>query len=142
MFPQGVDMHVHIIIISTQMSSCLLLGRFFASNASCCAITAVFRSAREKISEVVWSISSIRLSRGVARSKRYAVIVRPLRVLVVDVGIFCGNIPCTFFKTGILERRASSHVRSSLHLLPTLENMTLRHFDSNLQRQVSLHFLS
>ena len=38
-----------------------------------------------------------------------------------------------------LQQRVSSHVRSSLHLWATLENLTLRHFDLNLQRQVSLH---
>ena len=32
-------------------------------------------------------------------------------------------------------------LRSSLHLIATLENSTLRHFDLNLQRQVSLHLL-
>ena len=79
-------------------------------------------------------------------STRYSVIVRPLRVVhVVDVGIFCGKFPCTFLKTRILVRSCSSefssHVRSSLHPLATLENLTLRHFDLNLQRQVSLHFV-
>ena len=39
-----------------------------------------------------------------------------------------------------LQQRGSSHFRSTLHLLATLENVTLRHFDLNLQRQVSLHF--
>ena len=30
-----------------------------------------------------------------------------------------------------LQQRVSSHVRSTLHLLATLENLTLRHFDFN-----------
>ena len=40
---------------------------------------------------------------------RYAVIVRPLRVvLVVDVGILCGKFPCFFLKTLFLVRSCSS----------------------------------
>ena len=42
-------------------------------------------------------------------STRYAVIVRPLRiVLVVDFGIFFGKFPCAFLKTQILVRSCSS----------------------------------
>ena len=99
----------------------------------------VFWLAFELLSQVrvdfleVWNVST-----------RYAVIVRPLRVaLVVVVGIFCGKFPCTFLKTRILVRSCSSEfprtVHSFLHLLAILENLTLRHFDLNLQRQVSLH---
>ena len=104
-------------------------------------INFVFWLAFELLSQVradfleLWNVST-----------RYAVIVRPLRVvLVVDVGIFSDKFPCTFLKTrypGVfLQQRVSLHVRSSLHLLGTLENLTLRHFALNLQRQVSLHFV-
>ena len=40
-----------------------------------------------------------------------------------------------------LQQRVSSHCRSFLHLIATLENSTLRYFDQNLQRHVSLHLL-
>ena len=69
-------------------------------------------------------------------------VVRPLRVvLIIDVGIFSGKFLCTVWKTLLLVRclqqRVSSHVPSCLHLLATLENLTLRHFDLNPQRLVS-----
>ena len=77
---------------------------------------------------------------------KYAEIVGPLRiVLVVDIEIFCGKFPCTFLKNSdlgsCLQLRVSSHFRSTLHLLATFENLTLRHFDLNLQRQVSQHIV-
>ena len=79
-------------------------------------------------------------------STRYAVMVRPLRVvLVVDVGIFLRQVSLHVLENSdpgsFLQQRVSSHVRSSVYLLATLENLTLRHFDLNLQRQVSLHFV-
>ena len=79
-------------------------------------------------------------------STRCAVVVRPLRVVVDDdFRVFGGKFPCTFLRTWILFRSCSSEFprtfRSSLYLLATLENLTLRHFDLNLQWQVSLHLL-
>ena len=42
-------------------------------------------------------------------STRYVVIVRPLRVVVVDdFGILCGKFPCTIFKTQVLVLSCSS----------------------------------
>ena len=77
---------------------------------------------------------------------RYAEIARPLRVvLVVDIEIFSGKLPWHVLENSdpgsCLQQRVSSQVRSSLHLLATLENLALRHFDLNLQRLVSQHIV-
>ena len=40
-----------------------------------------------------------------------------------------------------LQQRVTSHVRSTLHLLATFENLTLRHSDLNFQRLVSRHLM-
>ena len=40
-------------------------------------------------------------------STRYVEVVRPLRVVDDEFGIFCGKFPCTFLKTQILVRSCS-----------------------------------
>ena len=69
-------------------------------------------------------------------STRYAEIVLPLRVvLVVDIGFFERQVSMFVLKNSdpgsFLQQRVSSHFRSTLHLLATLENLVLRHFDLN-----------
>ena len=76
-------------------------------------------------------------------STRYAEIVRPLRVvLVVDVQTFQRQVALHFLENSdpgsCLQQRVSSQLRSSLHLFATLGNLTLRHFDLNLQLQAAL----
>ena len=76
-------------------------------------------------------------------STRYAEFARPLRVvLVVDVQTFQRQVALHFLENSdpgsCLQQRVSSQLRSSLHLFATLGNLTLRHFDSNLQLQAAL----
>ena len=96
----------------------------------------------------VWVVvaSSSRLSRVVERQHEIcgncaATSSRPRRwcgnfLRQISLHVLENSDPGVF-----LQQRVSLDVRSSLHLLGTLENLTLRHFALNLQRQVSLHFV-
>ena len=107
-----------------------------------------YRGDQFRLLACVWVVvaSSSRLSRGVKRQHATsgncaATSSRPRRwcgnfLRQVSLHVLENSDPGLF-----LQQRVSLHVRSSLHLLGTLENLTLRHFALNLQRQVSLHFV-